>query len=176
MQAYFCVVLTGVKRLEWFVSRDPGYTLSRMSASRLLYAEPCANSTDAFARGDWFKSLNAREKRQFIQQHNPTRAAIEPPRIPVIAGGSGDPGSDALDQILRRLRDGSGRVTDAFRDYLRHTRDFPDDFNPAGGVRARLPLSPRSRPGADAVPMPTPTYWMDATQNGVSRAEFASPR
>lgn len=173
MQAYFCVVLTGGKRLEWFVSRDPGHTLSRMGPARLLYLEPCANSTEAFSRGEWFKSLGAREKREFILLKNPTRTPIETPRIPVVAGGAG---LDSLELLWKRMREGSVTVSDAFRDYLQKKRDFPDDDSPHGGVRSRLPLSPISRPGADAIAIPTPTYWMDARRTGVSQAEYASPR
>jgi hypothetical protein len=62
------------------------------------------------------------------------------------------------------------------RELLSRIRGFGDDAEPQGGVRARLPSGPMSRPGADAVSLPQPTYWMDCRQNGVSQAEYASPR
>ncbi|MES1227930.1 MAG: hypothetical protein ABUL72_04610 [Armatimonadota bacterium] len=180
MQAYFCVVQTGLKKLEWFVSRDPGYTLSSMrdlgKRASLLFYKEAEDSAAAFQVAEEFTRMKPAQRWKSIREANSDLHPLEPPKVLVVAGGMGGYTFDPVGMISDALHEANlpGDIDNVRKlmSLLSQKQGF-DDQEPNGGVRARLPFYPPSRPVGNAEPPPTQFREL-AVKNGINFSQLMS--
>ena len=181
MHAYFCVICTGARKLEWFVSRDPGYAIQSMKSNGkradLLVLGHAENSASAYQTADDFMRLRSLDRWKFVRATNPYLKVLEPPKVAVVAGGTGaeEPYSPTL--VVQLLREASrlGDIETVRRLYamLKQTGTYFGEPDPDGGVRARLPQGPGPRPASNAQAWPAP-YQTHETGQGISFSQSGS--
>ncbi|MES1227929.1 MAG: hypothetical protein ABUL72_04605 [Armatimonadota bacterium] len=159
MQAYFCVVRTGIRKLDWFVSRDPGHALaSQEKRATLVVLKLAPDSATAYQMAEQFARLSPSEKWKAVLDQNPRLREQSQPAIPVVAGATVPQRlTRGLGPIIKLVLEAS-RVGDveAVRRYYGMIRENDSFEEPDGGTCARKPGDPPPSPRSHPEPWPSP--------------------